>query len=308
VIERPPRKKNAEPDRYEILGVDIEEALTLDEPHGGGTRRRTIRVPAPAVRVFSTRLWRKKIAGLEGTRAKEQKAAAKDIRAWQAEAHACRADAQRAALRHTTDHTDVTLNFTATLRRVEGPLQRGRGRPRKNPEPDLAHDHYRVDYAWLDAPQAQSEERLREATTFVLIRTRSKNSQIDNADLIDRYKGQYHNEHGFAWLKSGAANKRLNPIFLENPQRIEALCFVYLIGLTIWTSSSAPSEPTSSSTTPAYPTIATSPARALPPASSSSSSPKSRPCPIAEVMDPGRRSSSPSTMSAHLPAVPSERR
>jgi transposase len=235
VVERPPRRMNGEPDRYEIVGVDIEEALTLDESHGEDTRRRTIRVPARAVRVFSTRLWRKKVAGLDGTRAKERKDAAKDIRAWQAEAHACRADAERAAVRHTTNHTYVTLDFTATLRRVEGPLQRGRGRPRKNPEPDLAHDHYRVDYAWHDIPQAHSEERLREAATFVLIRTRSKGWQIDDADLIDRYKGQYHNEHGFAWLKSGAANKGLNPIYLENPHRIEALCFVYLIGLTIWT-------------------------------------------------------------------------
>ncbi len=234
VVERPPRKKNTEPDRYEILGVDIEERLALDEPHGEGTRRRWVEVPARAVRVFSTRLWRKKIAVLAGTRTKEAKEAAKKIRAWEAEAHACRTDAERAAQRHCTDHTFVTLDITATVQRVSGPLKRRRGRPRKHPEPALDQDHYRVQYACRDVPQASSEERLREAATFVLIRTRSKDWEIDDAELIDRYKGQYHNEHGFAWLKSGAANKGLNPIYLENPQRIESLCFIYVIGLMIW--------------------------------------------------------------------------
>ena len=234
IVERPPRKKNGEPDRYEIVGVDLEERLALDEPHGDSTRRRWIEVPARAVRVFSTRLWRKKIAGLAGTRSKERKDAIKQMRTWQAQAYACQADAERAAQRHCHDHPFVTLDFTATVQRVTGPLKRGRGRPRKNPEPALEQDHYRVAYAWHDIPQEQSEERLREAATFVLIRTRSKGWDIDDADLIDRYKGQYHNEHGFAWLKSGATNKGLNPIFLENPKRIEALCFIYLIGLTVW--------------------------------------------------------------------------
>lgn len=234
IVERPPRKKNLEPDRYEIVGVDLEECLPLDEPYGEGTRRRWVKVPARAVRVFSTRLWRKKVAALAGMRSKERKEAIKQMRMWQAQAYACKADAERAAQRHCSDHPFVTLDFTATVQRINGPFRRGRGRPRKNPEPALEQDHYRVEYACREIPQEQSEERLRSAATFVLIRTRSKGWDIDDADLIDRYKGQYHNEHGFAWLKSGAANKGLNPIFLENPKRIASLCFIYLIGLIVW--------------------------------------------------------------------------
>lgn len=146
VIERPPRKKNDEPDRYEILGVDIDECLTLEEPHGDGTRRRKITVPARAVRVFSTRLWRKKIATLKGTREKERKDAAKRIRAWQGEAHACLADAERAANRHCNDHGFATLELSSNIQRVSGPFKRGRGRPSKNPEPALNKDHFRVEY------------------------------------------------------------------------------------------------------------------------------------------------------------------
>lgn len=234
VIERPPRKKNEEPDVYEIMGVDIDEQLSLTEPHGGGKRTRKIVVPARAVRVFSTRLWRKKIKGLKGTRAVENKKAKKQIREWKARAYVCREDAEREATRQMANHGFVTIDISATVRKVDGPMKRGRGRPRKIAEPELAQSHFVIDHTFDEVPQEESEERLREAATFVLIRTRSKDWVIDDEDLIDRYRGQYHNEHGFAWLKSGSANKGLNPIYLETPHRIEALCFVYLIGLMIW--------------------------------------------------------------------------
>ena len=53
--------------------------------------------------------------------------------------------------------------------------------------------------------------------------------------MITRYKGQYHNEHGFSWLKSGSGYKGINPIFIETPTRIASLCFLYVIGLMVST-------------------------------------------------------------------------
>lgn len=234
IIERPPRKKGEDADVYEIMGVDVEERLSLLEPHGKGKRKREIVVPARAVRVFSTRLWRKKIKTLAGTRASETKKAKKKIREWETRAYVCHDDALRESLRHASGHDYVTLDIKAKVRRVEGPMKRGRGRPKKNPEPDMAESHYVIDHEIVDVQEEVSVERLREAATFVLIRTRSKKWSIDDAELLDRYRGQYHNEHGFAWLKSGATNKGLNPVYLETPHRIESLCFVYLIGLMVW--------------------------------------------------------------------------
>ncbi len=102
------------------------------------------------------------------------------------------------------------------------------------PEPALATSHYRVTYTITPVAEQVSCARLHDQATFVLIRTRTKGWNIDDAELIERYKGQYHNEHGFSWLKSGAGVKGINPIFLATPTRIASLCFLYLVGLMIW--------------------------------------------------------------------------
>jgi transposase len=80
-----------------------------------------------------------------------------------------------------------------------------------------------------------STARLHDDATFILIRTRTKGWTIDDADMIERYKGQYHNEHGFSWLKSGGAVQGINPIFLATESRIASLCFLYLVGLMVTT-------------------------------------------------------------------------
>ena len=99
----------------------------------------------------------------------------------------------------------------------------------------MATSHYRLVYAAIPVTDAVSAARLRHQATFILIRTRNPGWTIDDAEMIERYKGQYHNEHGFSWLKGGAgAAKGINPIFLATPTRIAALCFLYLVGLMIW--------------------------------------------------------------------------
>lgn len=54
---------------------------------------------------------------------------------------------------------------------------------------------------------------------------------ISDTEMIERYRDQYIVEHGFSWLKTGA---EINPMFLETPHRIAALCFIYCLGLMIW--------------------------------------------------------------------------
>ncbi len=236
-IDRPAESPKREPEFYEITGYDVEEALAIERPGSDPSqpsRRETLRVPARAVRVFSSALLRQKLATLTRTREREARTAAKLIRDWQARAYACAEDAQRAAQRHCAETEFVTLNISARIDAVAGPFKRGRGRPRKTPEPALATSHHRVAYSVTPVAEDISAARLRDQATFVLIRTRTKGWNIDDAELIERYKGQYHNEHGFSWLKSGAGVKGINPIFLATPTRIASLCFLYLVGLMIW--------------------------------------------------------------------------
>ena len=95
--------------------------------------------------------------------------------------------------------------------------------------------HYRIVSTTVPVSDDVSAARLHDQATFILIRTRTKGWTIDDAELIERYKGQYHNEHGFSWLKGGAGTaKGINPIFLATPTRIASLCFLYLVGLMIW--------------------------------------------------------------------------
>jgi transposase len=237
-IERPLRKKTDEPEVYEILAMDATEPLAIDIPAAtpeGKAQRQVLHIPARAVRVFSSALLRQKRKTLERTRRQEAKTVKRTIADWQAEVHACAEDAQRAAARHLAEADFITLTLSATIQVIEGPFRRQRGRPRKAPEPALqAQRHYRVTYTTAPACEAELEQRLRRAATFVQIRTRNPGWTITDAEMLDAYRCQYLCEHGFSWLKSGAGAKGINPIFLETPKRIASLCFLYVIGLMIW--------------------------------------------------------------------------
>lgn len=237
-IELPARNQAEKPDFYEILAFDVEETLAIERPDADPTKpstRDTLTVPARAVRVFSSALLRQKLSTLERTREREARAAQRQIRDWQARAYACADDAKRDADRHCGEAEFITIDLTATVRSVRGPFKRGRGRPRKSPEAELTASHYRIDYGSSAVTAEVSRQRLHESASFILIRTRTTGWQIDDADMITRYKGQYHNEHGFSWLKSGSGYKGINPIFIETPTRIASLCFLYVIGLMVST-------------------------------------------------------------------------
>ena len=228
-IERPAKKKDAEPDYYEIEGFDEEEIITVTDEDGNC---RDVSIPVRALRVFSSALLRRKEATLERTHGKELASAKRKIREWQQRAYACRTDAERALERARSQHGFTTLTIDGTIRRQDGPMKRGRGRPRKNPEPGLATAHFRIDYEAKRAHGATINARLRLASTFVLIRTAERNWSIPDTEMIERYQKQYHVEHGFSWLKSSAA---INPLFVEMPRRVASLCFLYCIGLMVWT-------------------------------------------------------------------------
>ena len=237
-VERAGKKGTKEADYYEISGFDVDEVLKVEIPSAdptGTTQRQTLSVPARAVRVFSSALLRQKLGTLARTRESESKAAHKQTAAWQAVAYACAEDAERAAQRHLTEVEFTTLNLHASVQEIEGPFKRGRGRPRKSSEPALDTErHYRIIYATVPAAESEVTQRLRQAATFIQIRTRNPGWQITDAEMIDNYRSQYVCEHGFSWLKSGGGPKGINPIYLATPKRIAALCFLYLIGLMVY--------------------------------------------------------------------------
>lgn len=234
-VERPSKNGKDNGDYYLMDGFDVDEQLYITETDNAKSRRLLV-IPARAVRVFSSALMRQKQSTLERTRSSEVKAARRQIATWQSLAYACREDAERASQRHQAEAGYITLDVIARVCEVHGPFKRGRGRPRKLPEPALeSNRHFRITYETVEANAQAIDQRLKKASTFIQIRTRNADWNISDAEMIDTYRDQYLCEHGFSWLKSGAGVKGINPIYLETPKRIASLCFIYLLGLMIWT-------------------------------------------------------------------------
>jgi transposase len=229
----PKRQSRDEPDVYSFQGLDVTERLTLSEQQPDGTTvKKVLEIPARAIRVHSTALVRIKTSTRARLHEKEARQAQGKIREWHNEVFKCPTDAERAAQRRTGQNEWVTLNLHAEVIHREGPAKRGRGRPRQCPEPELAgKEHWRVRYTTSAVDQETTDRRLHEQATFILIRTRNKDWNMSDEDMIRRYKDQHHVEGGFAWLKSTAA---INPLFLHTAHRIAALCFIYCLGLIIW--------------------------------------------------------------------------
>jgi transposase len=221
-------------DQYECYGYDVEETHFVEHIDQQNNKQKTKKIiKARALRIFSSALMRTKLKTIKRIQDKEKKQSLKTIREFQSCVYACEQDAQRAAQRHIEQNQWITLNLTAKVQFFDGPVARHRGRPRKRPEPELAsQNHYRIQYSTEPTNEKEIRQRLHDQSCFILIRTISPTWSISDEEMLDRYRGQYCVEHGFSWLKSGAC---INPMFLETPHRIAALCFIYCLGLMIWT-------------------------------------------------------------------------
>jgi len=227
------KRRPTKQDTYTYQGYDVTQALVYHVVDADGVRRkRTVTIPSRAVRVHSSALLRTKMASRSRLAERESKRALATIRDWQNCVYACATDAQRAADRHIAQTVFATIDISAEVVHHDGPAKRGRGRPRKRPEPELASkEHWRVRYTTTPVSPQVTEQRLHDQATFIIIRTRSPQWTISDEEMILRYQGQYTVEHGFAWLKSGAP---IDPIYLHTEHRIASLCFIYCLGLMIW--------------------------------------------------------------------------
>ena len=224
-------------ERCEYIGVDVEESGIVQIAGPDGTSiSKPVSIPARAVRIFSPALLRTKRATLERERIRERKKSERTLAAMHNLSYACEADARSDADVRIKD-LDLELHEVRieTVTHFDGPITRRRGRPRKNNLNDIAPDtiagYWRVTYSLHDLDQTAIDERLKEKATYVLIRTRDNDWQLDDADMIPAYRRQYVIEQGFSWLKSTAV---INPMYLHTPHRIAALGFIYCIGLMTW--------------------------------------------------------------------------
>jgi len=219
-------------------GSDEEYSFTYKRHHrdADGTLRteeQKIALPVRTVTCFSSELYRQKAKTVKTIQAREAKRLDKKIRQLERRTWRCEPDAAAAADRLHARQPFVTVTLSATVVEETRPGRRSkRGRPRKDEQPPVPVTTYRLQVAATPATDADIDARLRRAATYVLVRNRLPKWKISDEEMAMSYDEQWRVEHGFSWLKSGAA---INPMFLETPRRIEALCMIYTIALMVHT-------------------------------------------------------------------------
>jgi len=192
-----------------------------------------IELPVRVVTCYSTALYRKKLKTLAVLRKREEKKRAKKQREWERKRWACETDAQVAAERLSSQQPFVSLHFEPTvIRYTETAKRTRRGRPSAQEVAPKSTQRYRLNIQVTATSDEDIHHRLKQAATYTLVRHRCPRWSISDQEMVGAYNDQWRIEHGFAWLKSKAA---INPIFLENNSRIEALCVIYQLGLMIHT-------------------------------------------------------------------------
>lgn len=146
---------------------------------------------------------------------------------------ACEPDAQAAAADFLAAHStgadaDRLISIVVKVVTEEISGSRGRGRSAKNAAPPAPTIAYRVEVE-VTADDAQAQAVMLRDGAFVLVHTGRE--PISAADMLRAYKGQSVVETRFPFLKDPAW---ADVFFLKLPHRVEALGYVLLLALLVW--------------------------------------------------------------------------
>ena len=139
---------------------------------------------------------------------------------------ACEADA-RQALEAFQQRLTSTQVQTATI--VATPHYDKPGRPKSGEAP--REMRYTIEGA-LRSPVAAHEQRVRQASCFVLATNELDAACLPPVELLEAYQGQQHVERGFRFLKS--PEFLASSLYLKKPERIMALLMVMTVCLLVY--------------------------------------------------------------------------
>ena len=201
----------------------------LDAAGKARTRRIHHTVPVRAVACFSSELYRQKAETLGAIARREGARSTRFITRLARRSWACAADARIELDALIAKQPFITLTLAGSIERRETPRRRAtRGRPTRNEIPLPPEISYHLVLSTSAANPSDNAIRLRREATLVLIRNRLDSWDMSDEQMVATYGKQWRIEHAFSWLKSAAA---INPMFLESPRRIQALCFLYCLAL-----------------------------------------------------------------------------
>ncbi len=142
----------------------------------------------------------------------------------------CEKDAKNEASQIKNKKKVLYHSLNLDVQKIEVPVKRGRGRPR-NDEKALTEEKWVIESSFsLDKEKV--DERRKSESRYVLATSVFDKEKLPDDEILKVYKGQAGVESNFKWAKNPAA---VAPIFLNTPDRIVALGFVYLVALMVYT-------------------------------------------------------------------------
>jgi transposase len=143
---------------------------------------------------------------------------------------ACEEDAREAVKRFEQQTMDEAVELETSIEEESRRETRdGPGRPPKDWEPDY-ETVYRVE-GTLQRNQEVIRQRKEKASCFVLITSLEESEQWSHRRVLETYKDQSSVERSFAFIKDP---KTIGPMYLDSPERVEALGYVLLMALLVY--------------------------------------------------------------------------
>lgn len=142
---------------------------------------------------------------------------------------ACEPDAQEAWETWLDDHDDSCFEFEAEV--VETEQKKSRDKPGRPPKD---WDPYETVYkiaASVQRDAAAIAHRKKRASCFVVVTSLEDSEEWAGEDVLQEYKEQQAVERRFRVVKDP---KRVGPVFLDRPDRVEALGYVMLMALLVY--------------------------------------------------------------------------
>jgi transposase len=220
-------------DAWEMIGIITETTPTRNRP---GTHYRAYETEVElygkryrAVVIHSTAHDRRRQKRIERELQAEYKSLAAEIKTACKIDYACHADAEAAAKRLASSQARY---YTITAQVEERPKYK-RGRP-KGGVKEVAEMRYGIS-ALLTEDEATVASFWEEAGCFVLVtnvpRVQEQEDGYDSRAILQAYKEQHGMERNFGFLKDPAI---VDSLFLDTPERIEALGLILLTALLMW--------------------------------------------------------------------------
>ena len=180
--------------------------------------------------VHSTHLDGRKLKGLNKRLEKRKVELEKAIKENEKKEYACTPDAERDLKRFLKENKDrfYKLNGWVEKERVKK-RRNNRGRPRKGETPEY-EERIILRIKLGDLNEAAVNEERERLSCFILI-TNVDGKKRNGLEILKEYKRQHTVENKFKFIKNPVL---IGPIYLQKKERLEALTYVVLIALLIY--------------------------------------------------------------------------